>query len=256
MLSESSLLRMIIKESNKETYAEQFVISFIRGQIDKPVFVGTGFLFSPCGLFITAKHVLYEHEKYDEDLFAITLNKEGIPIQSKIVWGWKHNTADIAFGIIQSPDYPPNEFGELYDIITPQLNFDETIINGNIFAYSFRNSIFNSVDSMNYEMQYIPTLYTGIVQGFHPEGIRLIKNPSYDCLMNSQPGCSGGPVFYQNSKIIGIISACLPGDETVMGNMTATDIRLALSLIFPSPFKQNRGELISCYTLRDMGILR
>jgi V8-like Glu-specific endopeptidase len=96
-----------------------------------------------------------------------------------------------------------------------------------------------------------------LIQRFSNSGVRLVKNPAYDCLMNSQPGCSGGPVFSKESQqIIGVISACLPGDEGHPGNMTATDIRLALRMKFSSPFQDNFNDNIDCYRLRELGQLR
>jgi V8-like Glu-specific endopeptidase len=251
-----SMMRINNKTSGKITYGEESILSFFRDEKEKPVFVGTGFLISEIGLFVSAKHVFFNKEKIDNKIFALSLNSKGEPIQSKIEYKCWNNNSDTIIGIITPIDDLDETIKENYNIESLHIELDRKLTDGNVYTYAFPRSEIIKLSPEAVHLKYKPTLYTGKIVEYLDK-MPLVNNCGYRCSMPIEPGCSGGPVFHESGVIIGINSASLKQDTYEEPIMFATDISLINNLYTQnSDLGDKHYEKITIKELQDKKFIR
>lgn len=251
-----SMMRIRNATTGEITYGEQAIISFLRDTDEKPIFLGTGFIISRIGLFVTAKHVLFEKSVFEKDAFAISFDKDGEPIQSRIYFYSWHKEADVMIGII-IPDGKSEICDDNYDVEMVQLNLNMPIVTGKVFTYAFPRSNITKIDDENVNMQYLSALYYGEIDEYL-EKMPLANNCGYQCAIPIEPGCSGGPVFHESGVLIAINSASIKMIEGERPIMYASDIKLIEDLVLVNVAlgSDEIYEKITIKQLKEKGFIR
>lgn len=209
--------------------------------------IGTAFLISRDGLFITAKHVLEESNRYEgkeQNLFCIQFmpNYEfyKVPIKADI---HTHSISDIGFGQLYTLRH--NKTGDIYLsskvlVLSSRIpNIGETVLT---WAYPGKGYYEDKL-----RINITPELAVGrVLDNSSPSKYpSILKSPYIVTTMETYGGVSGGPVFSaeKKGKVIGINSSGLAGSYSCF-----TPIAPLLEI----PFELEYNGRTKKTTLREM----
>lgn len=209
--------------------------------------IGTGFFINDHGMFITAKHVL-EGEPGPIDCFYFP--EEGTSIRRQLVRASLSTESDFAIGILQQAKHKKTgelQKNKIFSLSTYVPRDDEPIS-----TYAYPETVVEEKDG-NIKVDFKPKWYHGKVSELFPKGMGFVKSPALIADMESIGGCSGGPVFSQNSGggVIGINSRGIEGQYNVVSLSEAL-----LSVVFHDiTVKDRYYEHISIKELIDLGFV-
>jgi S1-C subfamily serine protease len=170
---------------------------------------GTGFFIGDQGLFMTAKHVLRGFVEKDSDrnpinIFPLLQDSE-FPLRSIKKVFWKSNS-DVAVAFLDETKCK-NDFLKLSS--TPCRKGDL------VYTYAFPAS---QIEQLGESPDILPSLdiFSGILEEAYPQGRdkRMLPNPCWKTNLPIHAGASGGPVFNQEGKVIGLTNSSLNIDPS------------------------------------------
>jgi S1-C subfamily serine protease len=167
---------------------------------------GHGFFINSSGVFITAKHVLYnEKNKMFEMILGVCALSTGRIVSRPISYLCVHNTADIAIGKFENKAYDGNAIEVEYESAPGFiLSFKLLEQHDEIISFAYPRVGKDTVDTKTtFNINGIWT--SGIVKEYCPGGGFLLQNRCYRTSMLIESGASGGPVF-KDSQVVGINS--------------------------------------------------
>jgi S1-C subfamily serine protease len=170
---------------------------------------GTGFFIADQGLFMTAKHVLRgfvekDTDRNPTDIFPLLANN-GSPLRSIKKVFWK-NDSDVAVALLDQLNQK-NAFLKLSSSVCRKGDF--------IYTYAFPVS---QIEQLGESPGRLPSLdiFSGILEEEYPQGrdTRMLPNPCWKTNLPIHAGASGGPVFNQEGKVIGLNNSSLNIDPS------------------------------------------
>lgn len=209
--------------------------------------LGTAFLISKWGIFLTAKHVVEERVEFQsgkglEAWIIINGQYYTCPVKDLDL----HSTADIAMGLI----VPPNDNGNPipgFGISLVRLSEEKASVGDEVFTYGYqRTEIANDPDDENtVNINMDPDYYAGAIIEHHPDGVSICKWPIYRHSTPIASGMSGGPLILKSkNKVIGVNCT---GDSTQTEDIdhgTGTDIACALEMTIAAQIPGFQGKTL------------
>jgi hypothetical protein len=168
--------------------------------------LGTGFYITIDGLFVTAKHVLFDvldmigTQVKPISILHFTPNNQYI--FRPILRSWSHDNADISVAVAAPMIHPIK--GPLKNGLIP-ITFEKAAVNDDIVTYAYPN--FNYQRSGKTQMLFFrPEFYDGRIVEHHKNG-RDKSRLNWECYetdMHIHGGASGGPVINSKGQIFAI----------------------------------------------------
>jgi V8-like Glu-specific endopeptidase len=163
--------------------------------------VGTGFFVHPAGGFVTAKHVLYENDKFNPIYYAIHTIGKNMHFARKIIHFQGHPIGDIGMGMLD---------GELKNRITGEI-FLKAALPVSKTPIGPKDKISTlAYPRMKIDRQNVGTFpcdkFSGEVIEHLPEGTSKLKSECYVTNMHVKSGASGGPVL-RGFHVVGVNSS-------------------------------------------------
>ncbi len=230
-----------------EMEGHKVVFPFVVKQGEQIKFLGSGFFIQQGGGFVTAKHNLYDGEKsIIDDLLIIDYRAEGEFHPRRISHVFKHKIADILLGMCSWDVRQPDVFIE-NDFLTmakAQPKIGETV---HTYAYP-KNEVVKMEDG-SFVGEFQPMYQFGEVVEYFPNGRdrTFLPGPCYQTTILVEGGSSGGPIFNQEGKVVGINSTGYEGVTPPVSFFTP----ISEIFEFRIPFVDNKSVL----EMAEIGIL-
>ncbi len=204
------------------------------------------------GVFITAKHVLYDaKEKMFEMILGVQALSSGIIVSRQISHLCIHNTADIAIGKFEDKAYDGNAVEVKYEPAPPFITSFKPLDPGDeIMSFGYPRvgkETFETKTTFN-----ITGIWTsGLVKEYCPDGSPLVRNRCYQTSMHIESGASGGPVF-KNNLVVGINSTGwhLEEGQEPLSYITPIDY------IYDLQFKLENGQILTVKQLVENNFIQ
>ncbi len=180
-------------------------------------FLGTGFFVTRLGFFVSAKHVfedVLDSEGNVQGSLSIIQFSDNFKFYHRPVSGFVvHGDADVAVGVCAPMSHKVT--GEPLFNKVLSLSMSIPTIGENVWTYAYPGTTVKQTE--NTEIKYNAKFYAGLVEEYHQNGRDSVFLP-YPCFRTSivlHCGSSGGPVFGENKKVIGINSTGFEGDADI-----------------------------------------
>ncbi len=190
-------------------------------------FIGTGFFISPCGIFVTAAHVLKDLLEEDGTIQArlvasyLEHHKNNFTFR-EIDRVFIHKIADIGIGFMKKTEIdgknliinsylPISLYWPRHNEIIECISFPESHVFSSITDTPHPYFKPKSISTTNLDSTVIlPNLFKslGHITRLHKNGRDkvLLPGPCYEAHLQVYGGSSGGPIFDGNGLIIGVVS--------------------------------------------------
>lgn len=177
--------------------------------------IGTAFFILIPGIFVTAKHVLFDSKKklrLNEGLTTIQFLPTGQAFERPIKYIWPHPTADVALGQLAEDtksqiDYKnkilgitkriPKDSEQICTLAYPETDVGQYELSRD-FVKQNGQKIVEPIKIQKIEFK--ATFYLGEILGYFPDGLSLLKESCYATSIKIKSGASGGPVFTLSDK--------------------------------------------------------
>lgn len=223
--------------------------------------IGTGFLISKHGLFLTAKHVLdddvddgtssikaWKHQNGNGLVALIVCNGKAFPCP--IHDTFLHQTADVALGVIALPDLS-NHKDIVFSMALCSVLKDKASMKEKIVSFGFQRSEGSADESEpgTVSLDLNPKYYDGHIIAYHTEKFMNKTWPVYEVDMPIASGLSGSPVLsFEHQAVIGVVCSGWSTKDEDIEHGTVTDIRLALDMPVPHGLR----AITNCKTVREV----
>lgn len=179
--------------------------------------LGTGFFVTRTGIFISAKHIFDEvigdNIVYSSGLNIIQFSENNIfyvrPVRGCVV----HGEADVAIGICAPMSHNVTKESLFNKVLTLSGAFPHLHEHVCTFAYPGTTVTQTAITHVEFRAKF----YAGKIEEYYPNGRDKVLLP-YPCYRTSivlHGGSSGGPVFGQNSNVIGVNSTGVEGEDNI-----------------------------------------
>lgn len=245
---------MLKNRIGKDINDEQAIIPLITFNKNRRTFrcIGTAFFVNSSGVFITAKHVLYEsNDKIFEMIMGVQVLSTGENVSRKISHLCIHDTADIAIGKFEDKAYDGNAIEIEYELAPPFiLSFQPLEINDEIMSFGYPRVSKETIDTKTtFNITGIWT--SGVVKEYCPKGGFLLRSRCYQTSMHIEYGASGGPVF-KNGQVVGINSTGWHLEE----GQEAISYITPIDYIFDLQFELENGQLVTVKELIEQNFIQ
>jgi S1-C subfamily serine protease len=177
---------------------------------DAPEFLGTAFFISPTGaIIVTAKHCLFEKEGKPWKDLAIVQFVEDHKFVVRGIRQWYWNQSDVAI-LVPHPMTKKNTPGYVENPV-PTLTLEYPPKGTHIASFAYPQSTLDVIANKQAKIRINDSWHYGQIEGFHQEGVSLLRNPCFQSSMEIRGGSSGGPVANLSGHIFAINSS---GAET------------------------------------------
>jgi len=190
---------------------------FKQNQDDSLQMLGTGFFITTLGIFVTAKHVFMdvidEQGRATAPLAIVQLSENNTfymrPVQSCAT----HANADVAVGVAAHMSHKVTGQPLFNKVLTLSLTYPH--IGEVVFTYAYPGT--KVLQGGKQEIHVSPKFYDGHVVEYFPKGRDriMLPFPCYQTSIYLHGGASGGPVFGENGKVIGVNSTGYEGDSDI-----------------------------------------
>lgn len=245
---------MLKNRIGEEVNHERAIVPLISFDRKTKVFrcVGTAFFVNSSGLFITAKHVLFDNkDNMFEMIFGLQALSSGILVSRKIIHLCIHDKADIAIGRLEDKAYDGNAIEVAFEPAPHFIvSFNSLEPNDEIMAFGYPRVGKETIDTKTtFKIEGIWS--TGVIKEYCPAGASLIRHRCYQTSMHIESGASGGPVF-KNNQVVGINSTGwhLEEGEEPLSYITPIDY------IFDLQFELDDGQLITVKELVENNFIQ
>lgn len=179
--------------------------------------VGTGFFICNFGIFVTARHVLFD--VLDEDgnqvhpIGAIHSINENEYLLRPVLRCNSNTVSDITVGVLAPALH--NVTGEPLTNSITSLTIEVPTIGSNIVTYAYPESDLTKKSEGKQIANLQPKFYDGKLEDCHPEGRDSVMLP-FPCYRGSMPilsGASGGPVFNNVGHVFGVNCSGVDGTD-------------------------------------------
>ena len=231
----------MFKDSNGNLVArEQVIFPLVTVSEDGKVWncVGTGFYIHSAGGFITAKHVFYKNDHTPlSTIYGVHSFADGRTALRPARHFTTHESADLAVGMLtefrmfKGPS--PTKAEKVCHVLS--LRRREPGIGELITSDAFPSTRVKQTGETEYTMSFQIRQSKGKIIGYQERGNPFLTSRHYETNMSIIDGASGGPVFDDNAKVIGINSTgmdVMEGDEPYS---RITPISFILDLVVPDP---------------------
>jgi hypothetical protein len=177
--------------------------------------LGTGFLISTNGLFVTAKHVLMDvldvsgKQRYPIGMLQFLPGNRFV--QRPILRCSTNSKSDVAIGV--AAPMKTRDGSSLQNKIL-QLTTIPAPVGARIVTYAFPKHAIEARDGLSV-INVVPAWYDGIVEEYYPAGRDRVVLPArcYRTSMAIHGGASGGPVFTRSGWVFGVNSTGFDGTD-------------------------------------------
>ncbi|MCC8991950.1 MAG: serine protease [Streptococcus sp.] len=213
-------------------------------------FIGTGFFVTRFGFFISARHV-FEDVLDDKGNAKSGLNIIQFYDNFKFYWrpvtGFVlHNAADVAIGVCTPMKHQITSKPLFNKVLALSMSLPK--VGENIWTFAYPGT--TVTQSEKTEIKYNAKFYAGIINEYYPNGRDRVILP-FPCFRTSivlHGGSSGGPVFGENRKVIGINSTSFDSEMDISHISRIHDV---LDLRIPNAVMPNESEPLDV-SLRDL----
>ena len=245
---------MLKNRIGEEVSHERAIIPLISFNKSRQTFrcIGTAFFVNSSGVFITAKHVLYDsNHKMFEMVMGVQALSTGDIVSRQISHLCIHDTADIAIGKFEDKAYDGNAIEVEYELAPPFiLSFQPLEQNDEIMSFGYPR-VGRETIGTNTTFNITGIWTSGVVKEYCPNGGFLLQNRCYQTSMHIESGASGGPVF-KNSQVVGINSTGwhLEEGQEPLSYITPIDY------IFDLQFELENGQLVTVKELVEQNFIQ
>lgn len=245
---------MLKNSIGEEVNHEQAIIPLISFNKRTRTFrcIGTAFFVNSSGVFITAKHVLYDsNDKMFEMIMGVQALSTGTIVSRQISHLCIHDTADITIGKFEDKAYDGNAIEVEYEPPPPFiLSFQPLELNDEIMSFGYPRVQKEAVDTKT-TFKFTGIWTSGIIKEYCPDGGFLLRNRCYQTSMHIENGASGGPVF-KKSYVVGINSTgwLLEEGQEPLSYITPIDY------IYDLQFEFESGKLVTVKELIDQNLIQ
>lgn len=218
--------------------------------------IGTGFFVTPCGHFITAKHLMEElpvdaNGHCHHRAFIYQIHHSQRHLHRFIQRMFPHPVADL---MLCEPEFVKDDAsGQLILCDIPRLSAEDPKPGEAVATYAYDRAT-RRMDEQKIALA--PKFIEGNFVESHPGGALGKQWPMYQVNLTIPGGTSGGPVFDSHGRVVGVNSFNYHGTDITF----VSRIREALELPVPDmplPGREKQtyalGELLE--RLRDLGLL-
>jgi S1-C subfamily serine protease len=215
--------------------------------------VGTGFFITMLGHFVTAKHVIFdaydpEAQRQTGTLHAVHFVEGSSVLVRHITEVSYHNVSDVAVGKMDF--HVINSTGLPFVNRVPRFTVEIPAIGSGVvtFAYPESDRIFTRGESAAFR----PNFYAGelLFHNDQPRDRVMVTWPHFGTSINLRGGASGGPVFDEQGRVIGI--NCVGGYEDLSYIARAQELLDLNVPQYPLPV----GYAGAAATVRELAQLR
>ena len=216
-------------------------------------FIGTGFFVTTLGFFISARHVfkdILDDKGNVKGSLSIIQFCDNFKFYFRPVIGFVlHDVADVAIGVCVPMKHKVTGEPLFNKVLTLSMSLPN--VGENVWTYAYPGTTVTQSEKI--EIKYNAKFYAGIIKEYHPNGRDKVILP-FPCFRTSivlHGGSSGGPVFGENRKVIGINSTGFDSDTGILDISYISRIHDALDLKIQNVVMQNESEP-SNLSLRDL----
>lgn len=207
-----------------------------------PSFVATGFFIDMLGGFVTAKHVFDGKDIDDNTKYMfVHLLENGAWLPRRVSHIFENPNADISLGKPEIENFDSETLrNKIWDC-----DFNYPIVGEKIYTFAYPNS--DKKLDVNYnDWIFRLEMFQGEIEDVHDRCPTCgIQTDCFQSNMQMLSGSSGGPVFNQKGKVIGINSLSYDQSDDKVPLSFITPISKVLEIVISSEGKMIRfGDLL------------
>lgn len=179
--------------------------------------LGTGFFITVHGIFVSAKHVftdvIDEDGKATGPLSIIQFGENNTFYHRPVASCAVHGEADVAVGVCANMKHKVTGEPLANKVLTLSLTYPQ--IGETVFTYAYPGT--EVLKKEKQEIRIAPRFYDGAVVDYFPKGRdrTMLPFPCYQTSIYLHGGASGGPVFSENGRVIGVNSTGYEGGHDI-----------------------------------------